>query len=63
MALAREVSSRTDHADARLLAVRRQPPEYSCRAPLLPAGARGYLTEPIEVDQFYVLLDELMAKK
>jgi len=30
---------------------------------LLAAGARGYLTKPIEVAQFYALLDEFMAKK
>jgi PAS domain S-box-containing protein len=30
---------------------------------LLAAGARGYLTKPIEVAQFYALLDDLMAKK
>lgn len=30
---------------------------------LLAAGARGYLTKPIEVAQFYTLLDELRAKK
>jgi CheY-like chemotaxis protein len=30
---------------------------------LLAAGARGYLTKPIEVAQFYTLLDELMSKK
>jgi len=30
---------------------------------LLAGGARGYLTKPIEVTQFYTLLDELMAKK
>lgn len=30
---------------------------------LLAAGAREYLTKPIEVTRFYALLDELMAKK
>jgi CheY-like chemotaxis protein len=30
---------------------------------LLAAGARGYLTKPIEVKQFYTILDELMARK
>jgi two-component system, cell cycle sensor histidine kinase and response regulator CckA len=30
---------------------------------LLAAGAQKYLTKPIEVVQFYALLDELMAKK
>ena len=30
---------------------------------LLAAGARGYLTKPIEVAQFYTLLDEHLATK
>jgi CheY-like chemotaxis protein len=30
---------------------------------LLASGAQKYLTKPIDVAQFYTLLDEFMAKK